>query len=270
MNDSLQFLETPVSEGPAALTKLYEALYKVRAELPALPKTATGYVGKREIQYAPYRKVWDCIKTAVAKHGITVLQPLHSEDAETASITLIIAGHGAAIHSRLSFKRHADIKEFGAEVTYNKRYQLTSFFCLEGDPDADDYDVAESSNSNPVREVVPDSAQLQKRANEPTPRHSGGPNGNGKSSSEPASSGDAVSPAPKAAKDTAKASAPRSIGDRLTDVKQQLGWELSDFEDFCKKFPEDFPNFVSVIKLPAPQKEKLLELVVKHTGAAPF
>src|SRR5687767_6917774 len=142
--NSLSFAE----QEPGAINKLYDAIGRASAVFPDLPRTATGRIGKngeRSFQYAPYHKVVKCIRGTLADNGVSFMQPIHTEEDGKVSITLLVCGHGAAITSTLKFVQSNDPKVFGADTTYHKRYQLTSFFGLEGDPDADDFetDVAE-------------------------------------------------------------------------------------------------------------------------------
>lgn len=240
----------PTTQGE--LPKLFAAIGLAQAAFPALPRTATGQVGKdRKFQYAPYHKVVQCIKMPLAKNGVSFVQALQS-DGEIASITLLVAGHGAILSSTLKFKQDSDIKVFGAAVTYNKRYQLTAFFGLEGDPDADDFedDISE------VR-VIPAKEQVAKPAVQAK-----------------------VESAPVAAKETAKEvnqaenksvqKDTRSIGEKLTDAMKQLNWKMPDFDKFITDNQAEFPGVVSAAKLSADMKIKLYDLLVSRKMVAPF
>jgi hypothetical protein len=242
--------------------KLYQALGKASASFPDLPRTATGSVGKgRDFQYAPYRTVVKCIKPSLSAEGITFLQPLHTEENGKVSITLIVAGHGAVIASTLKVDQDKDPKVFGANATYYKRYQLTNFFGLEGDPDADDFEdsvletqakVSKVPQAEPKRAVVAE-AKVVENSSKPAAENDSSPVRNEE--------------APKASgvqKDT------RSIGEKLTDAMKQLNWKMDNFDAFCKEYPSEFPNFVSAAKLPPEGKIKLYELLVLHKGLAPF
>lgn len=247
---------------PGALHKLYAAVGQASSKFPDLPRTATGQVGKdRKFQYAPYHKVVRCIKPSLAEQGVTFLQPLHTEEDGKVSITLIVAGHGAVIASTVKFDKNSDVKVFGADTTYHKRYQLTAFFGLEGDPDADDFEdsvletqakISKTPQAEPKRTVAAETKIVE-------------------NTSKPATENDSSSvrneEAPKTngvQKDT------RSIGEKLTDAMKQLNWKMDNFDAFCKEYPSEFPNFVSAAKLPPEGKIKLYEMLTIHKGVAPF
>lgn len=247
---------------PANMNTLYEAIGKASAAFPDLPRTATGQVGKdRKFKYAPYHKVVQCIKPSLAANGLGFIQPIHTEVEGYVSITLVVFGHGGTIASTLKFKQDTDPKVFGADCTYHKRYQLTSFFGLEGDPDADDFDNSVVETTTKVSKTVP--AESKPAAKPETKALEGSNEGQAKDATVAAS----VSEAPKASKvqqDT------RSIGAKLTDAMKQLIWKMEDFDTFCKQYPEDFPGFISASKLSPDGKQKLYDMLVLHKAVAPF
>jgi hypothetical protein len=260
---SLMYLESQQGN----LVSLYDAIGKASASFPDLPRTATGQVGKdRKFQYAPFHKVVRCIKPALAENGVGFVQPIHTETEGTVSITLLVFGHGGTIASTLKFKQNSDPKIFGADCTYHKRYQLTSFFGLEGDPDADDFDDSVVENKTVVSKPVqtqPKGTNDSKSVPLETKQETAVSNGETKNQD--------ISPAqtdtnPKASveKDT------RPISAKLTDAMKQLVWKMEDFDKFCKEHSEEFPGFLSASKLAPEGKQKLYDLLVLHKGVAPF
>ena len=253
MNNNLTYQESE----PGAMTKLYAALGNAMANFPDLPRTATGQISKdRKFQYAPYHKVVRCIKPSLAEQAVMFVQPLHSEEDGMVSITLLVTGHGAAISSTLKFKKNDDVKLFGADCTYHKRYQLTSFFGLEGDPDADDFDHSMVESSAKVSKPVPAKSEPAKAA--PAKPVETKDEGQAKDVAAPADSSSKVQ------EDT------RPISAKLTDAMKQLVWKMEDFDKFCKENSEEFPGFVSAAKLPPEGKQKLYDLLVAKKGVAPF
>lgn len=244
----------------AELSNLYTAIGKACANFPDLPRTATGQVGKdRKFKYAPYHKVVQCIKGPLAEQGVGFVQPIHSEDNDYMSMSLIVYGHGANIASKIRFKKNDNVKDFGADVTYHKRYQLTCFFGLEGDPDADDFESPSAETSANVSKTVqskPEPAKVTKA--EVVENKVQGQVEN------VAVTATASPQAKEVQKDT------RSIGQKLTDAMKQLNWQMSNFDEFCKKYPEEFPDFISAAKLPPDGKLKLYEMLVVKGLIAPF
>ena len=262
MVDSIIFNE----EAPGNLMSLYAAIGKASAAFPDLPRTATGQIGPtRKFQYAPYHKVVKCIKPALTENGVSFLQPLHTVEDGKVAITLIVAGHGAVIASTVKVDQDKDPKVFGANATYFKRYQLTNFFGLEGDPDADDFDSPVLENSTKVSKPV----QTEPKRTEETKteilavKH--------EPKAEDAKTAEARIETPKASVSASTVQKDvRSIGEKLTDAMKQLLWKMEDFDKFCKEHPQDFPEFISAAKLSPDGKNKLYELLVLHKGVAPF
>lgn len=264
MSESIGGFAQAESE-PGALKKLYAAIGLAMVAFPDLPRTATGQVGKdRKFQYAPYHKVVKCIKAPLAKEGVAFMQPLHSEGDGKVSVTLIVTGYGAFITSTLKYNQDNDPKIFGANATYYKRYQLTNFFGLEGDPDADDFndiDVASQvALSKPVQNESLPAAPVAAKVVEAT---------NGASVEETKTPQPSVK-IEESVNAKAIAKDGRSIGDKLSDAMRQLNWKMPDFDVFCKENPSDFPGFVSASKLPPDGKIKLYELLVLKKNVAPF
>jgi hypothetical protein len=229
--------------------KLFEAVGKAMNKMRPLPRTATGSIAKgHTFQYAPLRKVVECIKADLHSEGVSFMQALHT-DGSNCAVTLIVGGHGASVTSTFCFPSSNDPKKFGADSTYYRRYQLTSFFGLEGDPDADDFE-------DPVSEVkeIPVEKAVAKReepsvVNEPV-----------KGSDKPR---DANPPAKKT-------EVPKNINDALIGAMKQLGWSMDDMNAFCREFPQHFPNFVKATALSEVGKATLLTLLGEHKKVAPF
>ena len=253
MTDSLEFFE----QEPQGTSRLYDAIGKASASFPDLPRTAIGQVGKdRKFKYAPFHKVVKCIRIPLAENGVTFIQALHTEEEGRVSLTLIVAGHNAAIKSTLKFKQDSDPKIFGADTTYHKRYQLTSFFGLEGDPDADDFPEDEVER-NPVvvekkaepKAAVPAKTEIVESKQEPAEKNE-----------------DATVSILQSVAKVDK----RPVGEKLTDAMKQLVWKMKDFDDFCRQYPEDFPDFAGAARLNPEKQLRLYELLVLHKGVVAF
>lgn len=230
-------------------SKLFEAVGKAMHKMRPLPRTATGKLTRdHEFKYAPLRKVVECIKTDLHTEGVSFMQALHT-DGDRCAVSLIVAGHGGSVTSMFSFAASSDPKKFGADSTYYRRYQLTSFFGLEGDPDADDFE-------DPVSEVkeTPVEKAVAKRE-EP------------KEVVQPQQTSDK----PRVADITPKKTeAVKSINDALIGAMKQLNWSMDEMNAFCREFPQHFPNFVKATALSDIGKATLLTLLGEHKGVAPF
>lgn len=243
-----------MSVKPESYYQLMGAIGAAMAAFPKLPRTATGIIGNgRKFNYAPYHKVVECIKPALNAAGVTFVHMLHSEREGYMCMTLVVSGHGAAINSTIEFPHAKSVKDFGADVTYYKRYQLSAFFGLDGDPDADDYEeeksevkyIARASSDKPS-----DDYDIQA--------------GNG---------GMTPSEFYKAIHEEAsKFVLPEGvkINDLLTSAMKQLDWKMEDLNKFAEENKSEFQQFNTCSKMIHEDKVTLMGLLVEQKKVAPF
>lgn len=273
-------------------TALFENLAKAHAEFLPIPKQAAGQIGKRNFKYADYATIMRCVRPALSKYGISIIQLLHSRGANAVTTT-ILAGHGASVSGSFSFKPNDDPQEFGRHHTYYRRYQLQAILCIEGDKDADDLpDVNESRHetsgyTEPAKEskAAPKApeASVEKK---PVPANGQKTNGSAKqsdgSTSEAATSkpkNEAPATSPKADKksepsaESAKkddpASALNTINKLLANAMEQLGWEMPEILEFYKGHV-DPAGFKRAANLTIDQKRQLHAKLVEVHNVAPF
>jgi hypothetical protein len=229
-------------------TKLFDAIGRASAKFQPLPKNKSGQYGHQKFDYAPYHTVRKCILSHLLAEGVSIAQPIHSESSK-AAVTLVVCGHGCTVTSTLKFDMNPKCQDFGKESTYYRRYQLQSFFCLEGDKDADDLE-------DPVSEVkeIPVEKVVAKREEPATV-------------TEPVKGSDKPRNADIPVK---KTQVPSSINDALIGAMKQLGWSMDDMNAFCREYPQHFPNFVKATALSEVGKATLLTLLGEHKGVATF
>ena len=251
MADTLKWSEC------AETLKLFEEIGKARLEFYDIPKNKSGQKGNQKFKYAPYGVIFNCIKEGLAKHGISIIQPMHQLEDGTDCVTLIVSGHGGMITATHSFEGNKDPQEFGKVSTYHRRYALQSFFCLEGDKDADDPPDYEPPTTSDRRTAPV--AKEESKAPQPNTSEDG----------SKAESKEITVEKKEVSK--AKVEDTRSVAQRLNDAMKQLKWGLSDFNNFMQEHKEHFENpNKSVTKIPSTEKEKLYWLLVEHKGVAPF
>jgi hypothetical protein len=234
-------------------TALFENLAKAQLEFIPVPRDSAGQVGtNRSFKYAGYATIMRCIRPALSKYGIAVLQPLHFRGG-MAITTTIVAGHGASIQTSFAFKADHfkrsregtplgdDPQEFGRCHTYYRRYQLQSMLGIEGDSDADDLPLpstaqfsepalpkdskAATPKAQPSSKEVPVAA-APKTA--PAPETKSEPSA---TSSEPST----ATESPKAAKSSPSPADLKTINVILTDALKHLKWKVSDAREFYKE-----------------------------------
>jgi len=252
--------------------KLYEAIGKAQSEFADLPKQTAGQYGNQKFNYAAYHTIRKCILPALTKYGITFIQPTHSEGDKTA-VTLVVSGHGAAVTSTIVFDKNQtgkdrftqevkfDVQLWGREHTYWRRYQLQSFFAMEGDKDADDLPEVAPVVAKPEDKPVKQTVKAEKPADKPVV--------------EPAKAAEQSDAAPVRAEAAKPAEGkninPRTANERLLDAKKQLNWEIPrDFDIFAKEHIDQLPGYVTATKMTNDQKQIMWNLLVEFKGVAPF
>jgi hypothetical protein len=145
-----------VFEGePGAFHQLTTALHNLQDQYPDLYKDSEGALTKtRNFYYVSYANIVKVLRKAFNYTGIMFNQLVHSIDAESTCVTLVVSGYNATIMSTHIFKNSTDARVFGAELSYRKRYQLKSFFNLEGDEDADESSFQEYLKSQKDADTV--------------------------------------------------------------------------------------------------------------------
>src|SRR4030095_11367941 len=273
-------------------TKLYEELAKAQAEFLAVPRQSAGQVGLQKFKYAGYATIMRCVRPALSKYGITILQPLHWRD-DKAITTTILAGHGASVSSSFAFEAEFkrkqkdgtivnDPQEFGRAHTYYRRYQLQSMLGIEGDKDADDLpDVNEEREQAQFVEPPKEPEKTAPKASEPAEQKSAPATPKTKPSAEPSEgtkSNDKSKTAAKAepakpeAKPEAKptdVAAVKTVNELILAGMNQLGWKIDDVKVFYKEHV-DPAGFEKTGNMTIEQKRTLLNKMVELKNVAPF
>jgi hypothetical protein len=236
-------------------TKLFEALAKAQAEFLPVPRSDQGQVGdNRKFRYAGYATLVRCIRPALSKYGICLLQPLHTRGGKAVTTT-ILAGHGASITASFYFKAEYvktnkagtfdDPQEFGRNHTYYRRYQLQSMVGVEGDDDADNLPRPEpvqfaDSTSEPKSEPKSETKAEPKTETKSSPL-------NGKPVEEDR----------------------RTFNQKIGSVASKLGWKLADIKAFYKEHVDE-AGFEKSDDLTDRQKAALLSKMVDINGLTSY
>lgn len=136
-----------MSENTDKMALLYAALARAQSKFKPIAKnrevtikTKTG--GSFRFRYADLEEVNNATRAALAEEGLSIVQPVKSEPSTNAHWleTALVHKDGAAMTSRVDLKpptTYGDPKEFGAAVTYLRRYAITSLLNLAADDDLD-------------------------------------------------------------------------------------------------------------------------------------
>ncbi|WP_447593599.1 ERF family protein [Aquipseudomonas campi] len=157
------------------MSGLYAALAAAQADYAPLAKnrkvtikTRTG--GSYEFRYADLEAVFSSTRPALAKQGISFVQTIQPANGRSSLVSMLAHKSGGTLTSIIEFNMPSggDIKDFGAHLTYLRRYAATALLGVAADDDLDE-------NGEPLGEG--DSATLAENnaPGAPAPEASGKP-----------------------------------------------------------------------------------------------
>ncbi len=191
---------------------LFAAMAKAQAVFePILKDTANTFF---KSQYAPLENVLKAIRPGLAANGLFFSQPVvDGRDGSKELHTKVAHCEGGVMHSVMTIPATwSKIQDFGALVTYLRRYCAQSFWGVNSEHD-DDGNVASGREAPPERErKVPEPRQEPKRPEPP------------KSVPAPANEGEAVQGPAMITEDQGKA-----IGAEF----KRLGWPKMRCAEFA-------------------------------------
>ncbi len=208
------------------IEKLAAALCAVAAEIqnPIKDKTAkvvTKDGGSYSYTYADLASVLDCVRPAMAKHGVAVIQAAEiPEPGRLVVSTRLLHTSGEWIETALSdaIDPQAKIQTLGSAITYLRRYAIQAISGIVAEDD-DDGNQAQGN-----------AAQTQQRRPAPA-----APAGNGAAPAKPGAPANGASPATSAAAPPPASTTPS--GDPHTAECDRLVKQLGDLagQDFAKQ-----------------------------------
>lgn len=129
------------------ITNLLAAFVKAQAQFPAVKKDQTGKIqgeSKRsgkdyeyEYSYADLAGILAAIQPILKEHGLGVMQPIVWNGSPWL-LTRLVHESGEWMESRYRLGEHDRPQEMGSEITYARRYNLTSFLGITTEGDDDD------------------------------------------------------------------------------------------------------------------------------------
>lgn len=126
------------------MAMLYAALASAQAEYSPLAKNRTVKIrtrtnGEYEFRYADLEAVFSSTRPALTKHGISFIQTIQPANGRSSLITMLAHKDGGVLTSEIEFSmpQSGDIKDFGAHLTYLRRYAATALLGVAADDDLD-------------------------------------------------------------------------------------------------------------------------------------
>ena len=125
------------------LAALYCALAEARGKFAPIVHNRTVTIApksspKYTFTYADLDASLTSVVGPLSECGLVVIQPLSRKGAVGVLRTIIAHKGGGRIIASFPVEMAADIKTFGGDVTYIRRYQFNAALCLAADADADD------------------------------------------------------------------------------------------------------------------------------------
>lgn len=117
------------------VTKIASALLLAQKEIGGAKKGATNPFFK--MKYSDLGSVMEACKDAFNNHGITILQPVSTNEGITFVSTLLLHESGEFISSsmKVSCKNPDNPQEMGSAITYAKRYSLQAIAFIPSEDD---------------------------------------------------------------------------------------------------------------------------------------
>lgn len=127
-------------EKSESIQKLSEALVLAQKEFKtAMKKSVNPYFKSK---YANYTEVLSCVKEALNKNGISILQPIYHDVVET--VLLHTSGEYISCLTNIITISNKP-QDYGSAITYARRYALSSLLAIDSDED-DDGNVANGNH----------------------------------------------------------------------------------------------------------------------------
>lgn len=126
---------------------LYAALARAQAKFKPIRKNREVQItmksgGKFKFRYADIEEINAATREALTSEGLSIIQPVKSDPSNGAHWieTTLLHASGGTLDSRIDVKppqAYGDPKEFGAAVTYLRRYAVSALLGLAADDDLD-------------------------------------------------------------------------------------------------------------------------------------
>jgi hypothetical protein len=125
-----------------SIKELAAALSKSQGEFPPIPKSRSADValksgGRYKYKYADLADIIGAITPTLAKNGISVSQQIATDIEGMYLETTLMHTSGEWITGRYPLSKRERPQEMGSEITYARRYTLTSALGIHADEDDD-------------------------------------------------------------------------------------------------------------------------------------
>lgn len=119
--------------------ELIKAMVKFQAEVGVISKGCEGQSGHRKFKYADLANIWEAISGPLSENGLWVYQYMQQHEENSHLHTDLYHVSGACLSSDCKIDYTAtDIKDFGGNISYYRRYALLAVLGLVTDDNVED------------------------------------------------------------------------------------------------------------------------------------
>ena len=111
--------------------QMIKALINIQSNIGIIPKTKTGQTGNRAFKYADLQSVWVRLQPLLKENRIFFTQQIKTINEKPFLISKAYHESGEFMESEIEISHvTSDIKNFGALISYYRRYATVCFFGL--------------------------------------------------------------------------------------------------------------------------------------------
>lgn len=137
------------------ISQLALALSKFQGEMPSVLKGKTANIGQYKYKYADLADIFKSILTTLSEYELSIVQFFTDEDSRSYIVTTLMHSSGQWIKSYLKVAHHEKIQQLGSEITYLRRYALSSILGIAAEDDDDGAKANESERKESPVNVLP-------------------------------------------------------------------------------------------------------------------
>lgn len=140
--------------------KLYEALAKAQGEFEPIEKDKQVKVtmksgGVYYFKYATYDSVLSATKKALAKNGLCLFHRISDKNEKEVLISTLAHSSGQETEATKVIPPNPDPQQYGAFITYFKRYQTNNLLGVSADEDNDANEIEQTKTQSFTQEKPP-------------------------------------------------------------------------------------------------------------------
>jgi hypothetical protein len=137
------------------ISQLALALSKFQGSSEPVYKSKTANIGTYKYKYADLSDIFSTISETLMKFELAITQFFNEEGQESYVTTMLIHSSGQWIKSVLRLSNHEKIQQLGSEITYLRRYALSSILGIAADDDEDGAAANETTRKKAQEKALP-------------------------------------------------------------------------------------------------------------------